>query len=372
MKIWYLLIATALPAFIISLFTGYLMRRIAPRIGFVDSPGGRKSHDRPMPLGGGVAIMAGVVLVLLAGFLVAYLQFKGVFSLHLAPEWIEVHFKGITRRGPQMLGILLGATALHVVGILDDVYDVSPWIKLICQFTVAAFVVVVLNVKLTFFIQWDILAYAITILWIVTITNAFNFLDNADGLSAGMALICAVVCLVVAASGKQIFVPVMWAVIAGSLAGFLVHNFPPARIFMGDAGSLPVGFLLAVGSILTTYYYQKDAQNQPVAAITPLIIMAIPLYDFLSVLHMRYTQGRRLWVGDKSHFSHRLLERGFSPRSMVLTIYLATACTACGAIVLRHVALPCALLIFAQTLCIIAIIALLEYPGQDASANQAQ
>jgi len=372
LNIWQLLILTALPAFVISLLVGYLMRRVAPKIGFVDSPGSRKIHQQSMPLGGGVAIMAGLVLTLLVGLLIAYGHFKGWFAFAFLPDWLQVHFAGIMRRGPQMLGILLAALVLHVVGLADDVRDLSPWFKLIFQFAAAAFVVILLGVRLSFFIPSATLACIITILWIVTITNAFNFLDNADGLSAGMALICTVVCLAIAATGKQVFVPALWAVVAGSLAGFLVHNFPPARIFMGDAGSLPIGFLLAVGTILTTYYYQADPQSRKVAAITPLIIMAIPLYDFMSVMIIRYKQGRSLFVGDKSHFSHRLLEQDFSPRSMVLTIYLATACTACGAIVLHRVTVPYAVLIFAQTLCIVAIIAILEHHRQDAPAQRSQ
>jgi len=355
LNVWQLIVLTAAPAFVISLAGGALVRRLALKIGFVDHPNERKLHAEPMPLGGGIAILLGVLLPILVGVAAVVWQWP------IVPDWMYQHIEGVLSRRPKLLGVLLGAAALHVLGLADDARQLSAWLKLLAQFAVAAVVVIGFDVRLNFFIPILPVTWAVTILWLVVITNAFNFLDNADGLSAGVALICASVCLAVAAAGGQVFVTAFWAVLAGSLVGFLVHNFPPARLFMGDGGSLPVGWLLGVGTVLTTYYYQTDPADQPIAAMAPLIIMAVPLYDFVSVLYLRHRSGQRLMAGDRRHFSHRLLRRGFTVRSMVLTIYLATACTACGAIVLQAVHLPYAVLVFVQTGCIVAIIAILEH-----------
>ena len=195
--------------------------------------------------------------------------------------------------------------------------------------------------------------------WIILIINAFNFLDNMDGLSAGIALIASAVLFVAAAASGQIFVGALGLIFIGSLMGFLVFNFPPAKIFMGDCGSLVVGFFVALLTIRTTYYNQELGGGlYPI--FMPLIVMAVPIYDFLSVTFLRISQGKSPFVGDTQHFSHRLKRRGLTDTQTALTLYLATLCTGLGAILLYRANLAGAILIFAQTIMILTMIAILE------------
>jgi UDP-GlcNAc:undecaprenyl-phosphate GlcNAc-1-phosphate transferase len=162
-----------------------------------------------------------------------------------------------------------------------------------------------------------------------------------------------------AAISGQIFVGGLALVFVGALLGFLVFNFPPAKIFMGDAGSMVVGFVVAMLTLRTTYYHEAlSGRWYPV--LMPLVVMAVPLYDFLSVTILRISQGKSPFVGDTQHFSHRLRKRGLSDTQTVLTLYLATLCTGLGAIFLYQVNLAGAILIFVQTVMVLSIIAVLE------------
>jgi UDP-GlcNAc:undecaprenyl-phosphate GlcNAc-1-phosphate transferase len=183
-----------------------------------------------------------------------------------------------------------------------------------------------------------------------------------DGLCAGVAAIAGAALLAAAAGMGQLFVPAWLCVIIGALLGFLVHNFPPASIFMGDAGSLVVGYMLAVLSCLTTFTTgRQDTVELLYGVLAPVLMMAIPLYDTLSVLIIRIAEGRNPMIGDTRHFSHRLQRRGMSKRTTVLTIYLCTASTAIAASLLPHMqTAAAAVMIVAQVVSILLIIALLE------------
>lgn len=276
------------PTAIASFLICWIMRYLSPALGYLDRPAGHKAHGKPTPLGGGLAIMIPMILAIAGGLLVILLRYhESIASL----DWLANHRPGIILRSHQVGGVLLAGLILHVLGLFDDVKDLGPWIKLIFQTAAAGLVVIGFGVRLHLFVPIAPLSIATTIIWIVVITNAFNFLDNADGLCAGVALICTAVLLAVAVSGGQVFVSAYLACFAGVLVGFLVHNFPPARIFLGDAGSLPIGFFLAVGSILTIYYHQQDPSQTKTAVLIPLVVMAIPLYDFVSVVYLRYRRG---------------------------------------------------------------------------------
>jgi UDP-GlcNAc:undecaprenyl-phosphate GlcNAc-1-phosphate transferase len=149
----------------------------------------------------------------------------------------------------------------------------------------------------------------------------------------------------------------------GVLLGFLVFNFHPATIFMGDAGSLLVGFLIATATISITYYDSSNPGSVWFAALMPLVVLAVPLYDCMSVIILRLLSGDSPFVGDTRHFSHRLVKRGMTQPQAVLTIYLATACTGLGAMLLNKVSYIGMILIFIQTIMIVSIIAILEQPG---------
>ena len=142
-------------------------------------------------------------------------------------------------------------------------------------------------------------------------------------------------------------------------------NFAPAKIFLGDAGSLVIGLLLAVATIRTTYYHEAEGTGSWFTTLMPLIVLAVPLYDFISVTILRLAQGKSPFVGDTQHFSHRLVKRGMTQRQAVLTIYLATACTGLGAIILSQMSTAGMVLVFVQTILIVSIIAILEHTGEN-------
>ncbi|HLL90871.1 MAG TPA: MraY family glycosyltransferase, partial [Tepidisphaeraceae bacterium] len=207
-----------------------------------------------------------------------------------------------------------------------------------------------------------VVAVGVSVLWITAITNAFNFLDNMDGLSAGVAAVCTAAFLVAALTIGQWFVAAALALLLGALLGFLWFNFPPARIFQGDAGSLVVGFLLGVLTVRTTFLRPgQDFGAGWYAVFAPVIVLAVPLYDLVVVSIIRLSRGKSPFQGDTNHFSHRLVARGMSRRTAVLCIYLVTAATSVAAVVLPHVGSTfLAVLIFAQTLLILGVVLLLE------------
>jgi len=259
----------------------------------------------------------------------------------------------------QLMIILLCSFALFLLGLTDDKKPLSPFFKLAVQFAVALTAAGFAQVRVELFIENKIVTTVLSALWTVLIINAFNFLDNMDGASAGIAVIVSSVLFTAAAISGQVFVGGLALVFVGTLLGFLMFNFPPARIFMGDAGSLVVGFFVAILSLRTTYYHQAQGGHwYPV--LLPLIVMAVPLYDFISVTILRIRAGKSPFVGDTQHLSHRLKKRGLTDTQTVLTLYLATLATSLGATFLYQVNFASAILIFIQTVMVLSIIAVLE------------
>ncbi|MFN0198243.1 MAG: MraY family glycosyltransferase [Planctomycetaceae bacterium] len=357
-----------IPAFVISFGATAWMRKLAPRLGLIDRPAARKVHTTPTPLGGGIGIWLGVVLPLIGVQLLAYLYQKGTLAGLRLPQELTVHFDGIGFRGPQLWAILAGGTILSIMGLLDDLKNLRWWPRLIMQILVATGLVMS-GVKVTLLLNYPWIGNVVTILWLLVLMNSFNFLDNMDGLSSGIALIAAlgfVIVMLTGTSEPRWLVGGVLLILAGSIAGFLCHNWPPARIFMGDTGSHFIGLMLASMTVLGTFYEYKPQTEHHILA--PLCILAIPLYDFCSVIVIRLSQGRSPFHADKSHFSHRLVELGLKPKYAVLTIYLATMTTGLAGLLLYRVPdWPSALLLMALVTCVLAIIAILETVGRHRS-----
>ena len=360
------LIALLCP-FALAVLSTYVVRGWARRTGFVDHPSGHKRHGSPVALGGGVAILVSICGPILLGTLAAWL-------LHgrAAPAWLpdlaRAHLSGVASKLPVVLAIVGGALVLHVVGLIDDRQALGPGLKFAVQLAVAIFIAGPVGIRVVEALPGP-LSIAVTVLWIVLITNAFNFLDNMDGLSAGVAAIAAAVFALASMRAGQIFVPTMAWVFVGGFAGFLMFNFSPASVFMGDAGSLVIGYLMSILTILTTYYDPAQSLT-PLGVIVPVVVLAVPLYDVISVVIHRVRLGESPFRGDWRHFSHRLVKRGMTPRGAVLTIYLATAATALSAIVLPRVDWIAAVLLLAQCLCVVVMIAILEHAGSTMEGNE--
>lgn len=351
--------------FVVALVATYLVRAWARRVGFVDHPSGHKRHEAPVALGGGIALLIAICVPILVGTLTAWFL-RGDASPVWLPAVLKPHLAGIASKLPAVLAIVGGAVVLHVVGLLDDRRPLGPLPKLIAQVAVALFTAWPMGIRVVEALSPPF-SILLTVLWIVLITNAFNFLDNMDGLSAGVAAIAAAIFAVASMAAGQIFVPVLAWIVVGALLGFLIFNFSPATIFMGDAGSLVIGYLMSVLTILTTYY-DKAQGLTPLGVLVPVVVLAVPLYDVISVVIRRLRAGDSPFRGDWRHFSHRLIKRGMTPRGAVLTIYLATAATGLPAIVLPRVEWGYAVLLLFQCLCVVIMIAILEHafppPGQ--------
>ncbi|MCO6438863.1 MAG: undecaprenyl/decaprenyl-phosphate alpha-N-acetylglucosaminyl 1-phosphate transferase [Phycisphaerae bacterium] len=348
---------TCVGALTLSIVMTGIIRAWAIRVDFVDRPGAHKQHAAPVAQGGGIAIALSVLLPLLAGVLGAWLLTReGVPTW--VPDALGEQLYGAASKLPQVLAIVGGVIVLHVVGLLDDRTPMGPGPKFLAEFLVAGVIAGPCGIRAFEFLP-SIVSFVVTVIWIVLITNAFNFLDNMDGLSAGVAAIAAVTFAVASLAAGQLFVPLLALLVASVSLGFLLWNFHPARIFMGDAGSLVLGFLMSLLTILVTFYDPRQ-DLQPFGVLVPLVVLAVPLYDVISVVVRRLRLGISPLRGDRRHFSHRLVRRGMSIRAAVLTIYLATAATALPSIVLARVDWLAGSLLLVQSICVVGLIALLE------------
>jgi len=340
------------------------IRRLAPRFKLVDHPDERKAHEAVTPLGGGLAIFLAVTSTLAAA-LVAARALQGGAGPSNVPSFVLDHVEGIVSRAGEIALILGAGAVLVVVGLIDDRRGLSSFTKLAVQI-VLAIAVVACGIRATAFIGDNIFSWALTVFWIVGITNAFNLLDNMDGLSGGVAaIICAIlITIALQSSPSQVFIAAILAVLLGALLGFLAFNLPPASIFMGDCGSLFVGFLLAVITIRFSFIWRGlPASKQLIPLVAPLLVFAVPIYDTASVVLIRIREGRHPFEADRKHFSHRLLDLGMSRRAALLTIYLVTFAVGISSTLLYSVEIPGSVVIMCQACAILAVIILLEYAG---------
>ena len=353
-------------SFALSAILTALVKGRALRAGFVCRPADDRYHRKVVPLGGGIAIFATISSILLIA--IVAVKFIAAGRLDWLGESVTIHLPGFLSKINRLAVVLVCSGVLFVVGLWDDRRHLGPYFKLAVQFAVALAAALLADIRVEFFIESRIVTAIGSAFWIVLIINAFNFLDNMDGLSAGIAVIATCILLAAAAESSQVFVSGLAIVLIGTLMGFLLFNFPPAKIFMGDAGSLVVGFFVALLTLRTTYYHEAQS-GQWYTVFMPLIVMAVPLYDFISVTLLRISQGKSPFVGDTQHFSHRLKNRGLTDTQTTLTLYLATLCTGIGAVFLSQVDTVGALLIFLQTFMILAMVAVLETTGKNKKTN---
>ncbi len=349
-------------AFLLSVSLCALVRVLAPKLGLLDRPGGHKAHRRLVPLGGGVAIWLTVLAVLGAGAVLVY-QSSGML-----PASLRGHLDGMRSRHSELLGVLGLATLIMLVGLADDRRALSWKPRLLAQFGLAAAYVAIWG-GVTLFPPFSnrLFTGVVTVVWIVGLTNSFNFLDNMDGLAGSVGFLAALLFAAAQIAVGGLFVPAVLLVLAGALGGFLVHNWNPARLFMGDAGSNFVGFLLGVltvtGTFARPFTEGGESGGSPFGVLVPLLVMAVPLYDTVSVIVIRLREGRSPFHPDRRHFSHRLVDRGLTPARAVGTIDLVTLAAGLGALLLHRLDAFGAGLIVTQTACLIGLVVILEFGG---------
>lgn len=301
-------------AFLIALGVAYLVtpsvQRLAVRWGAVDKPEARKVHTGIIPRLGGLAIYAGFIAAVLA-------------SVHLTWE---------------LLGILVGGTAILLLGVADDIYQISAKTKLIGQIA-AASVLLLFDIRIDWvtnpfgnMIYLDMLAIPITLIWVVSLTNTLNLIDGLDGLAAGVSVIAAVTIFLMAVELNFWLVAVLTAALAGSALGFLYFNFSPAKIFMGDTGSMFLGYMLAAVSLVGTV---KSAAT--IALIVPMVALGLPILDTACAIIRRFNNGQPIFKPDRGHLHHRLLDMGLTQKQVVLILYLVTILLGVSAIVMTEV-----------------------------------
>jgi UDP-GlcNAc:undecaprenyl-phosphate GlcNAc-1-phosphate transferase len=300
-------------------------KRMAIRLGFIDHPDERKVHTSPIPRIVGVAIYLGCILALLL---------SDRFYLS------------------QLVSIMIGATIVSFLGIWDDYKTLKPVIKL-CGQTLAGIILIYSGIKVSF-LPYEVLNIIATLLWVVIITNALNLLDNMDGLSGGVATIACVFYFLIAVMTGQYLVASLTAALLGACLGFLYYNFNPASIFMGDSGSLFIGFLLATIGIKLRF----PSNVAFVTWMVPVVVLGLPLFDTTLVVISRLRRGLNpLTTPGKDHVSHRLVAMGASQREAVLILYLACCCFGLTAMFLMHANLFEGYFI-GTLLCIIALYAI--------------
>lgn len=291
---------------------------IAGKTGALDAPDARKVHKQPVPRIGGLAIYA--------GFLLAMLYYLG--SESVAKESAHA-----------LIGLLVGGSLIVLLGLVDDYKNLPAKVKLLGQIVCACILVLVFDVRIDFitdpfgdYFYLEYFAIPATLFWIVGLTNTVNLIDGLDGLAAGVAMIASVTICLVAMEQSAIFIAVMTAGLAGAALGFLFYNFNPARIFMGDTGSMFLGYTLAGISVIGAV---KSAAT--IALIVPILALGLPILDTTFAIVRRYRGGVPIFKPDKGHLHHRLLNLGFTQRQAVLLMYVISAVLGLSAVALTEV-----------------------------------
>lgn len=352
-------------SFVVSCTMTAVIRRFAPGWGLMDQPAARKVHANPTPLGGGIGIWCGIVIPLMIVQLLAWVVIDWGVRLPWIPEEMIPHLVGVMQQSHRVWSIVAAGTILTCMGLLDDLRNL-PWQpRLLVQMLISCGLIYG-GVRASIFVYYPWVGAIVTFCWIMALINSFNFLDNMDALSGGIALIAASLFAIIMLGyleEPRWLVGGFLLILAGSLGGFLIHNRPPARIFMGDTGSYLIGLCLASMTVLGTFYDQNSSGKHVILA--PLCVLAVPLYDLCTVLTIRLREGRSPFHADKSHFSHRLVQLGMSKPAAVATIHLTTLMTGLGGLLLYRVQnWSDAGLIMLLILCVLAVIAILETTGR--------
>jgi UDP-GlcNAc:undecaprenyl-phosphate GlcNAc-1-phosphate transferase len=337
------LLLPMLVAFVISVIATRMAMMVAGRLAFLDRPGtqAHKQQTRAVPYGGGAAMAVAVAGALGVALLLPALD-QGE-ALDQGPLW----------------PLFAGTAALFLVGLIDDVHPLGARTKLAAQVVIAGATVWFGDLGLDSLRAWPWLSYGLAWAWLVLVSNAYNLLDHDDGLCGSIAVVSALVLFSGAQLSGDAELARLWLVLVGALLGFLVWNRPPARIYMGDAGSLPLGFLIGAGTLSVTFWPSGESGSQ-LAILAPVLITALPLFDTATVVVKRLRRNKPIMQGDRNHISHRLHRLGMTPSRRLLTAIAVQVALAAGALQLRTQDFLTAAIVIAQSAAIFIVVVLLE------------
>lgn len=327
-------VAVALVALVVTNACTPIVRRLARRLGAIDYPGGRRINTRPTPRLGGVAIFLGFT----AAALVAMVVQRPISLVRTDGEaFILIPLAMRTDRA--ILGIMLGGTFLLACGIYDDLRGMHPAVKFLAMLAAAA-VLIPFGLATQFLthpltgktIALGAWGAALTVVWVVAVVNIINFIDGVDGLAAGIVAIAGTTLLLTAAHKRDIVAVSLAAALVGSALGFLRHNFSPARIFMGDSGSMFLGYVLGGLSVMGLY-----KSYTAISLVVPILALGVPIADAAFAIIRRARRGQPIYLPDRGHVHHRLLDRGLTQRQTVFLLYLVSAALGLGALALAGV-----------------------------------
>jgi UDP-GlcNAc:undecaprenyl-phosphate GlcNAc-1-phosphate transferase len=342
------LLLTALIGGVLSLILTRLAMFLAPRLAFLDRPGAEahKQQARAIPYGGGPAMAVALAVALPVGLWVfaARPNLIAAVTVDHGPLW----------------PVFVGAAVLLGLGAIDDRRPLRARPKLVVQAAVCALAVWGSDLAIDSLRPWPVLAYGLAWGWLVVVSNAYNLLDHADGMAAGCALISAVVLLSGSLWAGDVTLALLWMALIAVLGGYLWWNRPPARVYMGDAGSLPLGFLIGVGTLSVTFWPAVSGGGSPFALATPFLITAIPLFDTAVVVIKRLRRHRPLMQGDRHHISHRLSRLGLRPAATLATVLSLHLALAISAMQLRSGDSLSGSLVVLQAVAVLAAVLLLE------------
>jgi len=354
----YLLITFSAIGF--SMVFTHICRKLALKTGFIDKPASQKhkAHQNAIPLLGGLAICLSVIATVIFGYVIA-----GSLQKSFINKEVLNAIPGIHNISMRILAIALGGIIAVSAGIYDDKFNMSAKMKLLAQFLAALIAVVFGKVEISAFISSPVLSWAISIFWIVLIMNAINFFDNMDGLAAGTATIAFALFSITAAMHGQYFVATLGAAFTGATLGFWFFNHSPAVIFMGDSGSLLLGYMLAIISCMVTYY-KVNSGDSPFSILIPLFILAIPLFDTVAVVIIRLKNKKHIYIGDNNHISHRFLKMGLSRKTSVFIVHLLVLTIGMSVLPLLWSDEKTTAVSLLQAFTILLIISILQYTGK--------
>jgi UDP-GlcNAc:undecaprenyl-phosphate GlcNAc-1-phosphate transferase len=355
------MIVFALAVFVLGLLLSAaltpLARRMAIKQNFVAPVRSDRLHVQPTPYGGGWAIWGTLFFVspiLIQLGLLAAPSREAMAQGQQLPVAVQAAVQAIM--------VMSGACLFFMFGAIDDKCNLSAKLKLPVELAMAALVVWLFGVKATLWLTIPHAGEVVSVLWIVTLVNAYNMLDHADGTAAATGAVA----LIALAAGQMLMGAELMAVApmltAGALAGFLIYNYPPAKIFMGDAGSMFIGFLLAALTIQAQYYHEGYTPSRLVVLI-PLAILAVPLFDMVCVTLSRIRRGESPFRGDAtSHLAHRMLARGWSPRGIVALAAGASAVTGGASVAMYFLSGPALLLPWLAVAAVLAAMLVVRRP----------